>query len=356
MKYRQTLLAFLFTGTIFLSGCEDETTISHPLPDNLNGTFVINEGAFMQGNGSITFISSDSATVTPDIYSTVNNVPLGDVVQSMGIYNGYGYIAVNNSQKLVVVDMVDFKRKASITIGSPRFFKAIHTAKGYVSDWSDSTIKIINLQTNTVTGSIKCGNGPEQMALWGEKLFVCNSGGFGTDSTITVVHIPGDTVITTLTVGTNPTSILRDAGNRIWILCSGTLGPDFTPNTGDDIGGKLIQIDQSSHAVLKSFDFAQGEHPVKMQLDGTGQNLYFLLGNSNYTGSIYRMNVGDNQLPAAALVNREFYGLGIHSGNNTIYAGVPSFALDSYIHRYNLNGGFIDSVKVGIGPNGFAFN
>lgn len=356
MKNKHIFFTLLLFSSIVLSGCEDEDPVPVPLPDNLNGVFVVNEGAFLQGNGSITFISSDSASITPDIYSAVNNVPLGDVVQSMQLFRSKGYIAVNNSQKLVVVDMVDFKRQATITVGSPRYFTGITGTKGYVSDWSDSTVKIIDLQSNVITGSIKCGNGPDQMIQSDEELFVCNSGGFGTDSTITVVNIPGDSVFTTFTVGVNPNSIVKDAGNRIWILCSGTLGPDFIPNTADDIGGKLVQIDQINFTVLKSFSFAQGEHPVKMQIDGSGHYLYYLLGSSNYTGVVCRMNIGDNSLPPAPLINREFYGLGIHPGTDQIYGGVPSFSLDSYVLRYTNTGSLVDSVNVGIGPNGFAFN
>jgi hypothetical protein len=120
MKNIHIFFTLLLCSSIVFSACEDEDPTPVPLPDNLNGVFVVNEGAFLQGNGSITFISSDSASITPDIYSTVNNVPLGDVVQSMQLFRSKGYIAVNNSQKLVVVNMVDFKRQAVITVGSPR--------------------------------------------------------------------------------------------------------------------------------------------------------------------------------------------------------------------------------------------
>jgi hypothetical protein len=68
----------------------------------------INEGAFGQGNGSISFLNTDSNTFSEDLYFAANNLPLGDVAQSISLYDNRAFIAVNNSQKMEVVSLENF--------------------------------------------------------------------------------------------------------------------------------------------------------------------------------------------------------------------------------------------------------
>src|SRR5688572_9286512 len=68
------------------------------------GVYIVNEGAFGSGNSSISFFDFQTNAVTNNIYQTTNGVPLGDVAQMMLVHQGKGYIVVNNSQKIEVVD------------------------------------------------------------------------------------------------------------------------------------------------------------------------------------------------------------------------------------------------------------
>lgn len=345
----------LLTSATLFTSCEDAEEKFVPLPSTLEGVYVVNEGAFTQGNGSISFISDDSAYFNDDLFQSVNNTPLGDIVQSMSIYRRKAYICVNNSQKVTVVDMSDFKKIASVNISGPRYFLG-YNGNGYISDWSDNSVKVLDLNNNTVTKSIPCGSGPEQLIAANNRIFVCNGGGFGKDSTITVINATSNAVTDTINVGVNPGSIVLDANFKLWVLCSGTLGPDYLPNTSDDIGGKLLQIDPNTLAIMNVLDFAQGEHPIKLTVSPDGQKLYYLFGESAYTGTVMQMWITDNFLPSIPLINRSFYGLGVKPKNGDIYGGIPSFSTKSYVLHYKSDGTFIDSVQVGIGPNGFAFN
>ena len=117
-----------------------------------------------------------------------------------------------------------------------------------------------------------------------------------------------------------------------------------------------MQIDPSTNSITKSFSFAQGEHPLKLASNSNKTNLYYLNGSSAYTGTVCVMDLNAIALPSTPLINREFYGLGINPGNENIYGGVGSFSNNSWALHYNSNGTLIDSLAVGIGPNGFVFN
>jgi YVTN family beta-propeller protein len=275
----------------------------------------------------------------------------------MNIFNGFGYIVVNNSKKVEIVNMTDFHLTGTITgLESPRYFLGINNTKGYVSDWTANNIKVLNLTTNTISSTIPCGAGPEQMLLTNNKVFVCNVGGFGNDSTITIIDANSNSVLSTIQVGINPNSIQQDVNGKLWVLCGGTIGPDYSPSTSDDIGGALIQIDPSTNVILKRFDFTSSQHPTKLAINGSKDKLYYLNGSSGYTGKIFNFGITSTYLHNLALVDREFYGLGVDPQNGYVYGGIGNFSLSTYIIKYLSNGTFMDSSKVGVAPSSFVFN
>jgi len=339
-----------------ITSCEKEKDeISTPVPDLLHGVFIVNEGAFGQANASVSFASSDSAYYNADLYSDANGFPVGDLLQSLTIHFGKGYLCVNNSQKVEVVSMSNFKKTATITgINSPRYMIGDQN-NGYISDWGTNSVFKINLLTNTISGSVTCGSGPEEMLILDNKLYVCNGGGFGDDSTVTVIDLNTFSVSATISTGVNPSSIRADKDGRVWILCKGSLGSDFTP-TPDDAGGKIIQLDPATNTVLKTIALNWDQHPIRLNINGNKDRLYFLLGSSAYTGSIFSMSISDNSLPGTPVVNREFYSLGVHPASSILYAGKSSFTSNTHYLRYTMNGSIIDSTLAGIGPNSFVFN
>ena len=54
------------------------------------GVFILNEGNFGRGNGSLSFYSYDSVKIFNDLFYSVNGFPLGDVPNSMVISGGKG--------------------------------------------------------------------------------------------------------------------------------------------------------------------------------------------------------------------------------------------------------------------------
>ena len=67
------------------------------------GVFIVNEGQYPSGAGTVSFFNRSTKALSNDIFQTVNGRPLGDEAQSMTIYSGKGYIVVNNAQCVEVV-------------------------------------------------------------------------------------------------------------------------------------------------------------------------------------------------------------------------------------------------------------
>jgi len=133
MNYPRILLSIVLSQFLLIS-CEKEPDRSNDsVPPSLKGVFCINEGAFLASNGGVTFWPSDGSAGVVDLFSTANGFPAGDVLQSMRIHNGRAYLCVNNSQKIEVVSMADFKRLGTISgIAGPRYFLGLNDSLGVV--------------------------------------------------------------------------------------------------------------------------------------------------------------------------------------------------------------------------------
>lgn len=349
-KLKSTLFYLALAVIVSLSACKkDENQTSHGLYSN--GFFIVNEGAFTGGTGTITYYNPDSNMVKQDIFKAVNGRPLGNIAQSMTLYNGKGYIVVNNVGTVEVVDAATFKSEATITnLINPSQFLVIDDKKAYVSDWIGH-VAIVDLASNTVSRTIPAGTGPDIMLKSGNYVYVANSGGFSIDSTITVIDFNTDRVVKTIKVGAAPLGMVADGNGRIWVMCKGN-GFAGWPQPGDT-PGKLIRINPVSLVVDYTYKFgSSGDHPEKLVINKQKSMLYFLFNNG-----IYRLNIALTNTVPEKLVSRYFYSLGYENKTGYLYATDPKdYANAGIVLRLKADdGSVIDSIPAGIVPRGFAF-
>lgn len=323
------------------------------------GVFVVNEGAFGNSNASISFVALPGSNVLPEIFEERNNRSLGDVAQSMTIIGDRAYLVVNNSGKVEVVDASTFESVGVIGGGivSPRYIVETVPGTAYVSDWSTNGVAIVNLSSQTVTGTIETGSGPEGIYVKGNEAFVANSGGFADDSTVVVVDITTNEVTDTIQMDSyKPVMITEDANGKLWVLCQGKFG-DFV-DTGTMTVSRLIRFDPDTKVIEETIDLGPvGGHGNRLAVSPDGTDLYYTFG-SGFTGNVvYKIASNASTAPATPFIDRQVYGLGVDPSAGTVYGGLGDFTQNTYAYRYDgTSGALIDSLLVGIAPNGFVFN
>jgi YVTN family beta-propeller protein len=347
-------LLFL-ANTLFFTSCDDrDDNNEQPKGAYEKGVFIVNEGNFQKGNSAISFYNRDTKTVEADIFNTVNTRPLGDVAQSMAIYNDRAYVVVNNSNKIEVTDINTFKSLGTIAgLALPRYFAGVGN-KGYVTEWvsfsSNGRVAVLDLAANTVTKTIPVGKLPGQVLVVNNKLYVVNSN----DNTISVINTGTDAVETTITVADSPNSLVLDANNKIWVLAGGkkAYNPDFSINEANSTAGNLVRINPGTNIVELTLPFAsRKDSPSRLTTNGAKNKLYY-----SYAGKVYQLDITATALPANAFINRNFYGLGVDPTTNVIYGGDAGFfSANGKVVRYNPSGTVLDSFQVAVGPNGFIF-
>ncbi|HNW50781.1 MAG TPA: hypothetical protein PKH79_06835 [Prolixibacteraceae bacterium] len=323
------------------------------------GLFIVNEGNFMYDNATLSYYLIDSAKVINNIFERVNGVPLGDVAHSMVIRNGLGYLVVNNSGKIYVIDISTFKITGKITgFVSPRYIHFLDDNKAYVTDLYAKAITIVNPQTFQITGSISVNNHEsqfyqhptEQMVQVGKKVFVnC----WSYDNKILVIDSEKDMVIDSFEVISQPKVMVVDRYNKIWVLSDG--GAEGNPFSYERSG--LTRIDPESGEIEKVFRFEQDDNPTSLSMNGTGDTLFVL------NHHVWKMAVTASRFPDVPFLRSPYesitggyYNLIVDPVYSDIYV---SDAVDNiqrgYVYRYSQSGVPIDTFQTGIIPATLCF-
>ena len=356
MKLHKLLLTAILGSFLFVSCSSDDNNDSKPSGAYDNGVIVLNQGNFLKGNASISFLSNSFVTEN-NIFSTVNNgAVLGDTGQDIGFNGDLAYIVLNVSNKIEIVNRYTFAKVATIGSGlvNPRYI-TFHNDKAYVTNWGDGNIKtddyvaVIDLKTNTVTGTIPVVEGPEKIIEENGKLYVAHAGGFGYGNTITVIKTANNTIETTIAVGDVPNSIETENG-KLYVLTSGK--SEFS---GSESAGKFHIITLNDNKVTKTLDFTELTHPSNLVIEDN--KIYYTLNNDVYT-----MTLTPTALPAASLFSTTAQGVknGINCfavEDSRIYVGdALDFNSNGKVYVYSLQGALQHSTTVGLIPAGFYFN
>jgi len=321
--------------------CEDCSTT--PISVDSSDVLIVNEGNFGWGNGSLSLYQPNSQTVSNNVYSQANNnLPLGDVIQSAYQLNDKIYVVANNSNKIEIINKNTFVNEATITgFNSPRYFLPVSNNKAYVSDLYSNSIQVVDLSSNTIVNNINTNSWTEKMLLHNDTAYVCDM----TNNNLLLINTSNDNLVDSVKVGVEPNSLVLDANNKIWIMCSGGFQED---------NPKLIRFNPQTRSIEATFVFSNiNNSPGSLTINSDGTKLFYL--NSN----VYQMSFNATSLPSSSLINNNsntFYGLGVHPESEDIYvADAIDYVQNGVVFRYTSSGSLIQQFNVGIIPGNFLF-
>lgn len=353
------LFAALSLLIISCSSDDNYTENVGRIGDYTYGVFVINEGNFGAGNSEVSFLDASYSNATNNIFGSANDgLRLGDVAQSIAMYEDFAFVVVNNSDQVAVVDRHSFELIKMIDedLSLPRYI-TVSNGKGYITNWSeaeDAFVAVIDLENFEVIKTIATEFGPEKLVEKDGTVYVAHQGGFGQNNKLSVIDTNSDSVVEVLEVGDVPNS-LQVIENDLWVLNGGN--PSWAP--GGETDGSLVKIDLGSLKVVQEFDFGEVS-PSHLEYD-QGQ-LYYTVSMTDWDtfeteSHVFTMHLDSTELPTESVFSTEraFYGAAIKDG---LYFGgdAKDYASDGSVVIYDLsNGEQIQELQVGITPNGFYF-
>lgn len=353
MGWKSNKILILILGITACVKDKPNTTV----PDGTgNGSvYIVCEGNFGNGDGSLCVYDPETDSVTEKIYTNANGAALGDVFQSMTRIGDSLFLCVNNSDKVVVINASDKKASGIISIPKPRYILPINNTTAYVSTLYSNKVYEINPQTLSITGITSVPhNNPEGMCRIMDQVYVCPW-----DTNCNYIYAKGATsgsIFKPISIpGYAPHAVLRDKEGMLWVLSG---------NVPKNRGSVLCRIDPSSNSILKTYQFASGTDAIKPAFNATMDTLYFI--EVKYDGSadnngIYRMSIHSEELPTTAFVAcvpfQYFWALGIEPQSGNIYVGDPvGFTQKGAVSVYKADGTLLKTFKTGVGPGQFYFD
>lgn len=319
---------FLLTSILVIfSSCIKENVDSGSFLTG-NGVFVINEGNFMGGNGSLSFYSYDSAKIYNDLFLNVNGRPLGDVPNSMAISGERIYIVVNNSGKIEVVDKNTLESVKTITgLKAPRQISIISSSKAYVSSMYSDSVTVLDLSDNSISGYINLRRTSEAISVLRNRAYIANWIG---GKEVIVINTDNNTVIDSIEVAVEPESMVIDKDKTLWVLCNGGwMRENFA---------QLIAISTSTNDIEKKLIFpSKLSSPSCLQIDGTGSTLYYL------ESGVRKMKTDASSVSSSAAFITEtghyFYKMAVNPLNgDVLVTDAVDYQQKGHLLIYNSNG------------------
>jgi len=330
-------LTLVLLVMVSLSACRKEK----PPPETVNtgsgAVLVLNEGNFMWANASIDLYNMDSGELQSDVFKTINQKPLGDVLQSGNIINGDVWLVVNNSGKIVVLDSQTLKEKYSITdLGSPRYaMKAGYNV--WITDLYSGKIQIRDLTGKQLIKQIYTGVWTEQMVADGHYVWVACYDGW-----LRKYDAQNFGIADSNYVGKGLRWIVSDRKNNIWALAS-----------FNDSGYSRLQQWTAEGKRLKSFTMPLSGYASSLCMNPGKDSLYYL------ANGVYSLPVSDLQLPVKPIFSKpgsNFYTVACHPRRNVLFiCDAADYVSKGKVFIIGPAGNDIRSFTAGIIPSGFVF-
>jgi len=332
----------------------------------LTRVIVANQGNFTQGNATLTEIIPDNGTATDGVFFSGNGFFLGDIAQSVSIFDGKMYVVVNNSNVVRVLNPETFLQRFEITIAggaSPREIIRLNSSYAYVTNLFDNSISLIDLELNReVLPRLKVGLNPDR-AFFHDGLAYISNNGFGADSTIFVIDpklgegttgdITTHEVVDTLFVSRGPGSVTLDDQGRLWTVSTGFDGEfddDFNIIPGTSEPGGVHVFDSETRAEVAFFELESAGSDIAF--DPVTRNIFI------NSGGVRAIDTEELILQPGLLVEGSFFALGLSSeeADPKLYlADAKDFSVNGEVFIHDTNGDFINSFDTGIIPGDFLF-
>lgn len=348
MKERTLILCIGALLSILPGGCVQNPTSAlqeTPIP-SAKGVYIINQGNFGRANASLSYFDLGTFHVYNDVFGSVNGKVLGDVAQSMALRGGSGYVVVNNSQKIEVLDLATNLNTATIPTGagsSPEQMVFVNDTSALVTDLYANQVLVVNLRTHAVTGAIPVGENPVGIVIASGKAYVANSG-FGSGRTVSVIALSAMAVIRTIAVGNNPNGIELTPSGMVYSVCTGSY--DFA-NPVNDTPAKIMVIDPSSDIVVDSIFVGGHASDIAIGADG--------MGYIASTSEVLQIDTRVDKI-TGTFKTGSFYAVGVEASSGDVYiADARNFVQPGTVSVYAPNGELRTQFEVGVIPGSFAF-
>ncbi|KAB1065167.1 hypothetical protein [Salibacter halophilus] len=323
---------FLIAFILLLVSCDKDEDFGPQGNDNdqnqnraeNRAVFVLNEGNFQAANASIDEYDLEKEVIDNQIFQDVNEENLGDVGQSLFITHDTLGIIMNNSSKIVLMNINSREKLSEIKIDQsyPRYAEHLSGSEWLVSDIYRDKLYIVNIRTGDYS-SVACSGWTETLIKSADEqfIFIHNK----TSNNVDRFEIETKTISQSINSTNNVSSIVK-ADDRICAITK--------------IGIQEIYPQQQN---ITSFPDTLS---TLRSSYSESTNQIILLSNN-----VYSYGLINDRFDTLISSSRNFYGLQADSINGDIYlTDAKDYSQSGELLRYSKTGELLDIVTTGVIP------
>ncbi len=296
-------------------------------PQQLSKVYILSEGGFSPGSSKLSLLDVQSGNFTQSIFSPGN---LGLYPDGLLYENGNVYVteqgSYGSSGKIYKLDTLG-QVISSKVVGTNPYSLAIGSGKIYLTNGTASNVTVLNVSDFSFVKNISVGVFPQEIISFNNKIFVANTSLWGgsLDSTISVIDTQTDSVIAKIIVKKDPSSFAISADSFLLVGCPGEANK-----------GIIYKINPLTYSIVDSFLIPVYGFDKDIAVDKNSSNIYFI----GYTNDIIKYNTITRN---SSVVFSSIYPNNYYYGYNYDYTNKKHYMLDAKNFTVNGNLVIIDS-------------
>lgn len=309
---------------------------------SLSKVYVLSEGGFNAGTSMLSMFDKEENSFTQNIFSPGN---LGTYPDGLVCYENNLYIAEQGNYggpgKFYKLDTLGTIIGSLDEVGTNPYSVAISNGKAYLTNGPANNVSVVNISDMSLVTEIGVGITPQEIIAYENYVFVANTyiWNGASDSTVSVIDSETDEVVNSIVVSHNPTGFALTNDNNLLVGCS---------------DGMIYKVEINSLSKTDSFSVTDYGFGKDIFVDKNSSNIYFL-GSS---GEVVSLNletketslvIGTDDLVYA-------YGYGYDYVNNTHYRlDAKDFAANGSLVIYDSEGNVLNTYETSIAPRRVVF-
>jgi len=312
----------------------------------LSKVYVLSEGGFSAGTSMLSLFDVQSNNFTQSIFSPGN---IGLFPDGLVYYEGYLYLTeqgnYGSSGKIYKLDTLGTVI-SSATVGTNPFSLAIANDNIYITNGPASNVSVLKLNDLSFVKDITVGVYPQNILSFNNKIFVANNSLYGgaSDSTVSVIEPVSNTVIATIVVKKDPSSLAVTNDNNLFIGCP-----------GDENNGIIYKVNPSTFEKIDSFKIATYGFGKDIVVDKNSSEIFFIANTNDIVK--HNLTTGNNSVILASVYpNNYYYGYNYdYTKKNHYVADAKNFSVAGTLIILDSSGVKISDYETGIAPRKILF-
>lgn len=310
----------------------------------VNKVYILSEGSFSPGTAQLGLITTNPSGLTNSIFQPGS---LGLYPDGLVYHNNYLYVTEQGSfgsaGRIMKLDTTGLLIN-SRTIGTNPYSLTISNEKIYITNGPASNVSVIKLDDFSDVKTIPVGIYPQEILSIGDYVFVANNSLYGgaVDSTVSVIDATIDSVVETINVGKDPSSL--------------AIGPDGDLFIGVPAGtGKIIRLEPQTLQIKRVYNLPSKGFGNELNANTATEVMYYLAG----TNDVVKYDPADSSetvIIESVFPNNYYYGYAhdFNEGNHYLL-DAKNFMVSGYLSVHQENGALLYGNSVGIAPRRVVF-